>query len=147
MFGPGTTRAVIRVRSFVLKFARHELGAKCNLFEANLFRRTTSMRRAMLCPVLWCSHNGALLIANSATPLTEEEASMLRKARGFPDWYYCGPGDDPCPIEPKASDWGRLKGRLVALDYSATVAEGSHHYGGGADEFLEEYGNPRRENQ
>jgi hypothetical protein len=28
------------------------------------------------------------------------------------------PPDDECPFEPKASDWGWLDGRLVALDYS-----------------------------
>jgi hypothetical protein len=28
------------------------------------------------------------------------------------------PGEDSDPFESKASDWGRIKGRLVSLDYS-----------------------------
>ena len=75
----------------------------------------------MLCPVVWSSPYSVLLIARAATPLTEDEASSLRESRGFPDWDYGGPSDDPCPFEPTASDWGWLDGRLVALDYSATV--------------------------
>ena len=31
------------------------------------------------------------------------------------------PGEDGDPFEPKASDWGRINGRLVALDYSIQV--------------------------
>jgi len=30
-------------------------------------------------------------------------------------------GEDGSPFEPKASDWGRINGRLVALDYSIPV--------------------------
>jgi hypothetical protein len=29
------------------------------------------------------------------------------------------PGEDSCPFEPKASDWGWFEGRMVALDCSA----------------------------
>jgi hypothetical protein len=36
---------------------------------------------------------------------------------GFPDWDYM-PGEDGDPFESKASDWGQINGRLVALDYS-----------------------------
>jgi hypothetical protein len=32
-------------------------------------------------------------------------------------WDYM-PGEESCPFEPKASDWGWFKGRRVALDYS-----------------------------
>jgi hypothetical protein len=31
------------------------------------------------------------------------------------DWM---PGEDSCPFEPKACDWGWFSGRRVALDYS-----------------------------
>jgi hypothetical protein len=32
------------------------------------------------------------------------------------------PGEDSDPFEPKASDWGRINGRLeVAVDYSTPV--------------------------
>jgi hypothetical protein len=29
------------------------------------------------------------------------------------------PNDEEAPFEPKASDWGWFKGRLLALDYAA----------------------------
>ena len=42
----------------------------------------------------------------------------LIETDGFPDWDYVPP-DEASPFEYKASDWGWLGGRLVALDYSA----------------------------
>jgi hypothetical protein len=62
-----------------------------------------------------------LLIARTASPISEAEAAELRRSRGFPDWRYAGPGDADCPFEPKASDWGRLNGRLVVTDYAGDV--------------------------
>jgi len=43
---------------------------------------------------------------------------VRRVGRGFSDRDYRGLGDVGCPFEPKASDWGRLDGMLVAVDYS-----------------------------
>ena len=37
-------------------------------------------------------------------------------------WDYM-PGEDSCPFEPKASDWGWFEGRMVALDYSTPAWE------------------------
>jgi hypothetical protein len=116
----GTTRVVLVVGPLAFKFARHDRGVLCNLFEANLYRRTTTPRRRdMLCPVIACSRNGAVLVMKAATPLDPTEHEDLRA--NLPDWDYGGPGDDECPFEPKPEDWGRLKGRLVAVDYSAPV--------------------------
>jgi hypothetical protein len=53
----------------------------------------------------------------AAVPLTETEKDGLIDSDGFPDWDYM-PGEDGEPFEYKASDWGRLDGRLVAVDYS-----------------------------
>jgi hypothetical protein len=33
------------------------------------------------------------------------------------EWEYT-PGEDGHPFEPKAADWGRYDGRIVAVDYS-----------------------------
>jgi hypothetical protein len=63
-----------------------------------------------------------LLLVKAATPITEVEAAELRRTQGFPDWNYKGPGDQGCPFEPKAKDWGRLDGRLVALDYAEDIS-------------------------
>jgi hypothetical protein len=72
----------------------------------------------MLCPVVWCSLTGAVLVQRAARPLTAAEHVALRESRGFPDWDYVPPDED-CPFEHKRSDWGWIDGRLVALDYSA----------------------------
>jgi hypothetical protein len=122
MFGPGTNRAVVIIGPLAFKFARHDYGMRCNRFEADLYRRTSERRRAMLCPPLWCSRKGRLLIATAARPISESEAAALRASRAFPDWDYVPP-DDGCPFEYKAADWGRMNGVLVALDYSATVVD------------------------
>ena len=54
----------------------------------------------------------------AAQPLSEAEKITLMVTNGFPDWDYMPP-DETAPFEYKASDWGWLDGRLVALDYSA----------------------------
>jgi hypothetical protein len=113
----GTTRVVLVVGPLAVKFARGERGRRCNRFEARVYKCVDVRRRAMLCPVLWCTSRGRVLLMRATCPITEAEAAEFR-ARGFPDWDYMGPNDEECPFEPKASDWGWLNGRLVALDYS-----------------------------
>lgn len=57
----------------------------------------------------------------AATPLSDADHAEVSRTHGFPDWDYM-PGGESCPFEfHKPSDWGRLKGRLVALDYSVTA--------------------------
>jgi hypothetical protein len=50
---------------------------------------------------------------------SDDHADLLERC-AFPDWDYM-PGGDGDPFEPKATDWGRIDGRLVALDYSTPV--------------------------
>jgi hypothetical protein len=109
-------RLVIVIGAVALKFARNANGRACNRYEADLYRNTTPHRRAMLCPVLWASPGGFLLVMRAAVPLSE----MMRPEEyqeTFEEWDYM-PGEDGCPFEPKESDWGWFKGRRVALDYS-----------------------------
>ena len=113
----GTTRRVLVVGPWVIKLARGARGRRCNKYEANLFRTVDARRRAMLCPVRWCSRGGQVLVMALARPLSPADHEDLLDTDGFPDWDYM-PGEDGQPFEFKASDWGRLKGRLVALDYS-----------------------------
>ena len=111
----GTTRVVVVLFAWALKFARGERGRRCNKYEQRLFGSVDERRRAMLCPVRWCSTNGSLLVMTAASPLTEAERDRLLLSDGFPVWdYRPGEADEPH----KASDWGWLQGRLVALDYS-----------------------------
>ena len=56
-----------------------------------------------------------------STPLTKEERDDLWRTGGFPDWDYDPQQGEPEPFEYKPSDWGWLNGKIVALDYSATV--------------------------
>jgi hypothetical protein len=71
----------------------------------------------MLCPVRWHTASGWLIAMTAAIQLTETEKDKLIDSDGFPDWDYM-PGEDGKPFEYKASDWGWVEGRLVALDYS-----------------------------
>lgn len=111
-------KPVVVIGPWAFKIARGKRGRRCNRFEADLYHRVNSQRRAILCPVLWCSPCGALLIMRSAVPLTQTERDDSLKNRTFPSWNY-RPGDESEPFEYKASDWGWLNGKLVALDYAA----------------------------
>ena len=107
---------VIVVGRFAIKFARNARGRASNLYEAKLFRTVNATRRALLCPVLWVSGRGFLQIMRAAEPLTD--MMSLDEFEDVVDVWDYMPGEDSCPFEPKASDWGRFEGRLVALDYS-----------------------------
>jgi hypothetical protein len=117
----GSTRTVVRFGPWAFKFGRGKYGARCNCYEADLYRRSKSVRKSMLCPVLWCSRSGGLQIARRAgTPVTQAEVNDLKKnLTAWSEWDYAGAGDDECPFEWKPTDWGYLNGRLVAVDYAA----------------------------
>jgi hypothetical protein len=123
----GSTRTVLVCGPRVLKIARDAYGARCNLFEAELYRRTTAERRKMLCPVIAGSRKGHVLVMRALVILTPAEFAIERAAGRIPDygdWDYCGPGDDDFPFERhKADDWGWLDGRPVAVDYANSVRE------------------------
>jgi hypothetical protein len=118
----GSTRSpVIVVGRFALKLARNARGRASNLYEAKLYRSVNATRRALLCPVLWVSRSGFVQVMRAAKPLTDmmslDEYMHVTEA-----WDYM-PGEDGCPFEPKASDWGWFEGRMVALDYSTPAWE------------------------
>lgn len=114
----GTTRVTLCVGRYAIKMAKSARGLACNRYERALWKRTTIARRAMLCPILASLPLGLAVVMPKAQPLTECEKKLLIETDGFPDWDY-KPPDESAPFEYKASDWGRLNGRLVALDYSA----------------------------
>ena len=109
-------RPVVVIWPLAFKFARNEHGRNSNLYEADLYRRTTEARRTMLCPVVWVSKRARLLVMRAARPLSEM-MTQDEYQEAFEAWDYM-PGEEDCPFEPKASDWGWYKGRRVALDYS-----------------------------
>jgi hypothetical protein len=112
---------VIVAGGFAFKFARNARGRASNLYEAELYRSAKATRRALLCPVLWVSRNGSVQIARAAKPLTEMMSSN-EYMHVVEVWDYMS-GEDGCPFEPKASDWGWFEGRMVALDYSTPAWE------------------------
>ena len=74
----GTTRRpVIVIGTWALKFSRGERGRRCNLYEAKLCRNSSELRRAMLCPVRWCSRKGLLLVMQSAISRDISSLPML----------------------------------------------------------------------
>lgn len=58
----------------------------------------------MLCPVLWVSRGSLLLVMRSARPLSEMMSGAEYLAAAL-EWDAL-PGEDGCPFEPKAADWG-----------------------------------------
>jgi hypothetical protein len=56
----------------------------------------------------------------SVVPDTEM-MSMEEYAAMGAAWGYLSRDDDECPFEPKPANWGWLKGRRVAIDYSTSV--------------------------
>lgn len=97
---------------FAFKFARNAQGRASNLCEAKLYRNANGTRRALVCPVLWVSRNGLMQIA--ASSLTEM-MSLGGYMFAVDVWDYRR-GEDSCNFEPKASDWGMPRRRMVGLD-------------------------------
>ena len=89
----GTTRRVLVLGPWAIKVERGACGRRCNKYEANLFRTVDGRRRAMLCPVLWCSGSGVLLVMATAQPLPKADHEDLLYRGDFPDWDY-RPGED-----------------------------------------------------
>jgi hypothetical protein len=115
----GTTRAVVCVGSLTFKFARSRHGARCNRYEARLYRRCDQHRRELLCPPLFCFPFGVILIMRRAHPMTEAEYRHHVQYAGLMlKWDYRGPGDDEAPFEPKANAWGWIDDQPVAVDYA-----------------------------
>lgn len=115
---------VVVVGHLAFKFAKNQRGRFSNLYEADLYRRSNGARRELLCPAIWVSPFGLLLVQAAAAPL--DEGSMLSIAEYVEmgsRWMNAALDNEPCPFEPKASDWGWFKGRRVALDYSTPAWE------------------------
>jgi hypothetical protein len=119
----GVARIVLCIGSYAIKLPKGKRGLRCNVFEADLWARTTEARRKMLCPVLASLPFGLAVVMPRLQELTETQAEHLRSSNGFPDWDYGGMLDDETPWEFKAGDWGWLEGRPVAFDFSVSALE------------------------
>jgi hypothetical protein len=114
---------VLSVGPWAFKLGLGKDGVRCNWHEADLNGLSSPRRRAMLCPVLWCSRPAFISIMRRADSPITRGALDERKAVAWLEWDYAGPGDDGHPFEWKPSDWGYLDGRVVAIDYGATAFE------------------------
>jgi hypothetical protein len=116
----GVTRIVIELRSVVVKipnftcqwshFLRGIIG---NISEnqtwkwnSGKFEKGTSH---LLCPVVWCSLGGWILIMKKAKPITIEQWEAITDISEFKKHFG---GDDTM------SNYGYYKNRLVKLDYA-----------------------------
>jgi hypothetical protein len=81
----GTTRFVLVVGRWAIKFARSARGRRCNRYETDLFASVDERRRSMLCPVRWHTASGWLIAMTAAIQLTETEKDKLIDSDGFPD--------------------------------------------------------------
>ena len=101
----GATRSpVIVTGPLAFKLAKNGRGRECNLFERDLYRRSNRCRRALLCPALWVSPRGRLLVMRAAMPMTKPMSGTEYLAVGL-KWDYMGPGDDESPFEQKGANW------------------------------------------
>ena len=114
MLAHGTTRAVLCIGNLAFKIARNANGARGNRFEANIYQRSDQERRTLLCPPLWCSPTGAVLIMRRARPMTQNECAMM-KGILMMAWDYRGPDDHGCLFEASGKDWGWIDSRPVAV--------------------------------
>jgi hypothetical protein len=109
---------VIVIGRFAFKFARDRRGRASNLYEAKLFRAMSPARRALLCPVIWVSRNGAVQIMRAATPLTD--MMTVEEYEGVIDlWDYICPEKMGAPSNQRHPTgdgsrgvWSRLITRL-----------------------------------
>src|SRR5690349_7373803 len=102
--GRGTTRTVLILGPVTIKFARGALGRACNQYEARIWKLNCSHpdRGPHLCPVLWSSRGGRLLVMATASSLPSGVIPS-------DDWWDYDPAKgaiDQWPGEPKAADWG-----------------------------------------
>jgi hypothetical protein len=55
----------------------------------------------------------------AATPLTDEEFLLANESNELPEWKRVPNSDEVKPFEDKPTDFGRLDGRIVVMDYAA----------------------------
>jgi hypothetical protein len=128
-------RPVIVVGPIALKIARNECGRACNRYEAQLYRNTTPHRRALLCPVLWASPRGFLLVMRAAVPLSdmmspEEYQDAVKR------WDY-KPAKTVAPLSPRRpigdGTTGAAWRSTIRHQRGATIEENQRRSEGGGD--------------
>jgi hypothetical protein len=118
-FKQGQSRLVVVLPWIAVKLPRSRWGARCNLYEAKLYKSTTPWRRKLLCQVIWCGPRGIVLVMRAASPLTDEEFCRADGSKTLPNWKRVTNSDEVEPFEDKPTDFGKLDGGIVVTDYAA----------------------------
>lgn len=107
----GVTRIVILTREHAIKIPTVMYGWKMFLYGllGNMNERLWSGRKG-LCPVLWGSWGGFINVMVRCDALTDDEFSALVPKQ----W---GKGCALPEVELKTCSFGRLNGKIVAVDY------------------------------
>lgn len=112
--GHGVTREVFLTRRFAIKLPkltntwRHFLqGLLANMQE----REFSTSQWPELCPVVFSTWGGWLVVMRRARPLTDAEWNV------FNFMAFADKPDYVVPVEDKRNSFGVLDGRVVAVDY------------------------------
>jgi hypothetical protein len=119
----GTGRKVLLVPGYAIKIARADRtewpqkGFEENLREAAHWRDASAAMKTILCPVLFVTEAGDLLVMPRAAPIPAAEwDGVQRYLNQRYDEAYCGPTDS-IGFEIKPDTCGYLDGKPVVIDY------------------------------
>lgn len=112
MIKKGTTRIVFLIGGYAIKLPRINRwksflrGILANLDERLWYKNSTAEWKIKMCPALFC-FGGWILICKRAAIINDEDFMLVKKE----DFY-------PIPFDPKPSNFGYYKERLVIVDYA-----------------------------
>lgn len=113
---------VVKVPNFTHKWNHFLKGIIGNIEEHNTWRYNTgdfdTGNSHLLCPVVWCSWLGFILIMKKAEPLSTEQWEAITDISEHKLHF---PGDDTI------SNYGYYCGRLVKIDYGGLDVWGSDY--------------------
>lgn len=117
----GVTRTVVLTKRWVIKLPCLVYGWKYFLygFLANMQEAVWSGFDEKLCPIRYAAPGGAFVIMPRCEPLTDDEFT----AEVPEDWHRLEGGGE-LPVEIKTCSFGRLSGKIVAVDYGGCGRDG-----------------------
>ena len=117
----GTHRTVYLVGHWAIKIPVLSIwrmflrGLLANMQEAEFSR----LRWPELCPVLFAMPGGWFVIMRRAEPITRDEFFALDYAQWIKHGEALPAGEWIIPVENKLDSFGRVDGRIVAVDYGS----------------------------
>lgn len=99
-------RVVVKIPNFTYSWYNFIQGLLGNMNEKRNWSYTNN---PLLCPILWVSWGGWILVMEKALIFEEEDAEL-----DYSPWRECGLGGDDKP-----TNYGVLRGRMVKVDYAS----------------------------